>query len=102
MSNRPMFFADAIGLVLAVFLAAAALGQGTYQAQVRGVVSDQTGAVVGNAAVTITENVFEYLDGPIVRVTAPDTPVPYSPPLEEAFLPNVEKVVEKARWLYRY
>src|SRR4029077_4832669 len=56
MSNRPMFFADAIGLVLAVFLAAAALGQGTYQAQVRGVVSDQTGAVVGNATVTITEN----------------------------------------------
>ena len=40
--------------------------------------------------------------GPIVRVTAPDTPVPYSPPLEEAFLPNAEKVVEKARWLYRY
>ena len=50
----------------------------------------------------ITENVFEYLDGPIVRVTAPDTPVPYSPPLEEAFLPNAEKVLEKARWLYRY
>ena len=50
----------------------------------------------------ITENVFEYLDGPIVRVTAPDTPVPFSPPLEEAFLPNAEKVLEKARWLYRY
>jgi hypothetical protein len=28
--------------------------------------------------------------------------VPYSPPLEEAFLPNVEKVLEKARWLWRY
>jgi len=28
--------------------------------------------------------------------------VPYSPPLEEAFLPNCEKVVEKARWLWRY
>jgi pyruvate/2-oxoglutarate/acetoin dehydrogenase E1 component len=51
---------------------------------------------------TITETVFEYLDGPIVRVTAPDTPVPFSPTLEEAFLPNAEKVVEKARWLYRY
>jgi pyruvate/2-oxoglutarate/acetoin dehydrogenase E1 component len=35
-------------------------------------------------------------------VTAPDTPVPFSAPLEEAFLPNVEKVIEKARWLYRY
>jgi 2-oxoisovalerate dehydrogenase E1 component beta subunit len=62
----------------------------------------RTGGMAGELAATITENVFEYLDGPIVRVTAPDTPVPYSPPLEEAFLPNAEKVVEKARWLYRY
>ena len=61
-----------------------------------------TGGIGGELAATITEKVFEYLDGPIVRVTAPDTPVPYSPPLEEAFLPNAEKVVEKARWLYRY
>jgi pyruvate/2-oxoglutarate/acetoin dehydrogenase E1 component len=62
----------------------------------------RTGGMAGELAATITENVFEYLDGPIVRVTAPDTPVPYSPPLEEAFLPNAEKVIEKARWLYRY
>jgi 2-oxoisovalerate dehydrogenase E1 component beta subunit len=62
----------------------------------------RTGGMAGELAVTITESVFEYLDAPIVRVTAPDTPVPYSPPLEEAFLPNAGKVVEKARWLYRY
>jgi 2-oxoisovalerate dehydrogenase E1 component beta subunit len=62
----------------------------------------RTGGMAGELAATITENVFEYLDGPIVRVTAPDTPVPYSPPLEEAFLPNAEKVVAKARWLHRY
>jgi pyruvate/2-oxoglutarate/acetoin dehydrogenase E1 component len=62
----------------------------------------RTGGMAGELAATITENVFEFLDAPIVRVTAPDTPVPYSPPLEEAFLPNAEKVVEKARWLYRY
>jgi pyruvate/2-oxoglutarate/acetoin dehydrogenase E1 component len=62
----------------------------------------RSGGMAGELAATLTENVFEYLDGPIVRVTAPDTPVPYSPPLEEAFLPNAEKVVEKARWLYRY
>jgi len=62
----------------------------------------RTGGMAGELAVTITENVFEFLDGPIVRVTAPDTPVPYSPPLEEAFLPNAETVVKKARWLYRY
>ncbi|HZT32113.1 MAG TPA: alpha-ketoacid dehydrogenase subunit beta [Bryobacteraceae bacterium] len=62
----------------------------------------RTGGLAGELAALITENVFEYLDGPIVRVTAPDTPVPFSAPLEEAFLPNTEQVVEKARWLYRY
>jgi pyruvate/2-oxoglutarate/acetoin dehydrogenase E1 component len=62
----------------------------------------RTGGMAGELAVTITENVFEYLDGPIVRVTAPDTPIPYSPPLEDAFLPNADKVIEKARWLHRY
>jgi len=62
----------------------------------------RTGGLAGELAATLTENVWEYLDGPIVRVTAPDTPVPFSPPLEEAFLPNAEKVIEKARWLYRY
>jgi 2-oxoisovalerate dehydrogenase E1 component beta subunit len=62
----------------------------------------RTGGMAGELAATITESVWEFLDGPILRVTAPDTPVPYSPPLEEAFLPNCEKVVQKARWLWRY
>lgn len=62
----------------------------------------QTGGLAGELAATLTERVWEHLDGPIVRVTAPDTPVPFSPPLEEAFLPNAQKVIEKARWLYRY
>ena len=62
----------------------------------------RTAGMAGELAVSITESVFEYLDGPIVRVTAPDTPVPYSPPLEEAFLPNAAKVLEKARWLLAY
>jgi 2-oxoisovalerate dehydrogenase E1 component beta subunit len=38
----------------------------------------------------------------VVRIAAPDTPVPYSPPLEDAFLPNADKVVQKARWLCAY
>ena len=50
----------------------------------------------------VAGELFEYLDAPVLRVTAPDTPVPYSPPLEEAFLPNAAKVVEKARWLWKY
>jgi 2-oxoisovalerate dehydrogenase E1 component beta subunit len=62
----------------------------------------RTAGMAGELSVSITDSVFEYLDGPILRVTAPDTPVPFSPPLEEAFLPNVSKVLEKARWLYRY
>jgi 2-oxoisovalerate dehydrogenase E1 component beta subunit len=62
----------------------------------------QTGGLAGELAATLTERVWEYLDGPIVRVTAPDTPVPFSPPLEDAFLPNAARVIEKARWLYRY
>jgi len=62
----------------------------------------RTAGIAGELAVSITESVFEYLDGPIVRVTAPDTPVPYSPPLEDAFLPNAGKVLEKARWLLSY
>jgi 2-oxoisovalerate dehydrogenase E1 component beta subunit len=61
-----------------------------------------TGGLGGELAGIISEHAFEYLDGPLVRIAAPDTPVPYSPPLEEAFLPNVDKVVEKARWLHRY
>jgi pyruvate/2-oxoglutarate/acetoin dehydrogenase E1 component len=62
----------------------------------------RTAGMAGELAISITESVFEYLDGPILRVTAPDTPVPYCPPLEDAFLPNTAKVLEKARWLWKY
>ena len=62
----------------------------------------RTGGLAGELAATITETVFEYLDGPVLRVTAPDTPIPYSPPLEDAFLPNVDKVLAKARELLAY
>ena len=62
----------------------------------------RSGGMAGELAASITESVFEYLDGPILRVTAPDTPIPFSQPLEEAFLPNAEKVLEQARRLYRY
>ena len=62
----------------------------------------RTAGMAGELAISITESIFEYLDGPILRVTAPDTPVPYSPPLEDAFLPNTAKVLDKARWLWKY
>jgi pyruvate/2-oxoglutarate/acetoin dehydrogenase E1 component len=44
-------------------------------------------------AATIAEEAFEDLDGPVARIAAPDAPVPFSPPLEKAYLPQVEDVV---------
>ncbi|MBV6432884.1 MAG: 2-oxoisovalerate dehydrogenase subunit beta [Bryobacteraceae bacterium] len=61
-----------------------------------------TGGFGGEIAARITEKAFEDLDGPVLRLAAPDTPVPYCPPLEEAYLPNADKLVEKLRWLARY
>ncbi len=51
---------------------------------------------------TITEEGFESLDAPVKRVAAPDTPVPFSPPLEKAFIPQVEDVVAAVRDLAEY
>jgi 2-oxoisovalerate dehydrogenase E1 component len=61
-----------------------------------------TGGFGGEIAARISERVFEYLDAPVLRMASADTPVPFSPPLEEAFLPNATAIVEKARWLFRY
>jgi 2-oxoisovalerate dehydrogenase E1 component beta subunit len=62
----------------------------------------RVGGFAGELAALISEEAFDYLDGPIRRITAPDTPVPYSPPLEEFFLPKVSDVLRVARELYAY
>jgi 2-oxoisovalerate dehydrogenase E1 component beta subunit len=62
----------------------------------------RTGGIAGEIAAIVCEDAFEDLDGPITRVTGLDTPVPYSPPLEERFLPNKEKVVVAASELAKY
>src|SRR6185503_6218384 len=62
----------------------------------------RTGGFAGELAAIISEEAFEYLDGPIRRITAPNTPVPYSPPLEEFFLPKVSDVIRVARELHAY
>jgi 2-oxoisovalerate dehydrogenase E1 component beta subunit len=62
----------------------------------------KSGGLAGEITARITEKIFEHLDGPIIRVTAADTPVPYSGPLEEFFLPQVEDIVAAARWLAEY
>jgi 2-oxoisovalerate dehydrogenase E1 component beta subunit len=50
----------------------------------------------------IAQEAFEDLDGPVVRVTAPDVPIPFSPPLERAVLPQVNDVKEACLELLAY
>jgi len=62
----------------------------------------RTGGIAGEIAMRISEKAFEWLDAPILRVTALDAPIPYSPPLEDFFLPQVDDVVKAARYLAAY
>jgi 2-oxoisovalerate dehydrogenase E1 component beta subunit len=62
----------------------------------------RSGGFGGEIAATIAEEAFEDLDAPLVRIAAPDSPVPFSPPLEKAFLPQVEDVVAAIRKLAAY
>ena len=62
----------------------------------------RTGGLAGEIAALVSESAFADLDGPIMRVTALDTPVPFSVPLEEYFLPNAARIAEAARELARY
>ncbi len=62
----------------------------------------KTGGIAGEISAIINERSFDDLDGPIIRITARDTPVPFSPPLEEYFLPKVEDIVREARRLKAY
>jgi 2-oxoisovalerate dehydrogenase E1 component beta subunit len=61
-----------------------------------------TGGFGGEIAATIAEEAFEELDAPLRRITAPDCPVPFSPPLEKAFIPQVEGVAAGIRELAEY
>ena len=62
----------------------------------------RTGGIAGEIGMRISERAFEYLDAPILRVTAIDTPVPYSPPLEDYYLPQVSDIVTACRYLAKY
>jgi pyruvate/2-oxoglutarate/acetoin dehydrogenase E1 component len=53
-------------------------------------------------AATIAEEAFESLDAPVRRITSPDAPIPFSPPLEKAFLPQVEDVLAGIESLAAY
>jgi 2-oxoisovalerate dehydrogenase E1 component beta subunit len=62
----------------------------------------RTGGFGAEIAATIAEEAFEDLDAPVKRITAPDTPVPFSPPLEKAFIPQVDAVAAGLRELAEY
>jgi 2-oxoisovalerate dehydrogenase E1 component beta subunit len=61
-----------------------------------------TGGFGAEIAATIAEEAFENLDAPVRRIAAPDTPVPFSPPLEKAFIPQVDDVVAGLKELAEY
>ena len=62
----------------------------------------RTGGVAGEITARINEQAFEWLDGPILRVTAHDTPLPYAPTLEDHVLPQTADIVVAARRLLAY
>lgn len=55
------------------------------------------GGAGGEIAAVLQEAAFDYLDAPIGRVGAPETPVPYSYTLEQEYLPNAQKIVAKVK-----
>ena len=57
----------------------------------------RTGATTAEIAAIVQEEAFDWLDAPIKRVNAPDTPVPFSPPLEQAFIPDKDRIISAVR-----
>jgi 2-oxoisovalerate dehydrogenase E1 component beta subunit len=64
--------------------------------------ANATCAAGAQVAALIAQRGFEDLDGPIVRVATPDVPIPFSPPLERAVLPQVDDIKEACRELLAY
>ena len=62
----------------------------------------RTGGFGAEIAATIAEEAFEHLDAPVRRIAAPDAPVPFSPALEQAYIPQVDDVVAALRELAAY
>ncbi|MFQ5603388.1 MAG: alpha-ketoacid dehydrogenase subunit beta [bacterium] len=61
-----------------------------------------SGGIGGEIAAIVAQEAFEFLDAPVQRIASIDTPVPYSPPLEEYFLPNAEKITVALTKLAEY
>lgn len=57
----------------------------------------KTGGVSAELMAVVIEEAFDYLDAPIKRVTAPDTPIPFSPPLERFVIPDEERIIHAVK-----
>jgi pyruvate dehydrogenase E1 component beta subunit len=55
------------------------------------------GGVGAEISASVTETCFDYLDAPITRVACPDTPIPFSPSLEQQYMPNADRVIQAVR-----
>jgi 2-oxoisovalerate dehydrogenase E1 component beta subunit len=64
--------------------------------------ANETCAAGAQVAALIAERAWEDLDGPVVRVATPDVPIPFSPTLEQAVLPQVDDIKEACRELLAY
>lgn len=56
-----------------------------------------TGGFGGEIAALIADEAFDYLDGPVKRVAAPDVPIPFNPILEKCYLPDEDKIIQTAK-----
>jgi len=64
--------------------------------------ANMTAGFGAEIAALIAQEAFDYLDAPVMRVASLDVPVPFSPPLEMAMLPSVDKITTAARRLLAY
>ncbi len=62
----------------------------------------RTGGIAGEITARINETCFEWLDAPVLRVTAHDIPLPYAPQLEDFVLPQTSDIVRAVRRLAAY
>ena len=61
-----------------------------------------TGGIGGEIAARLADEAFTYLEAPIKRIASPDAPVPFAPPLEEAFLPKTADIIKVSRELMAF
>jgi len=54
----------------------------------------KTGGVGSEVSAAVTEAAFDYLDAPIMRVACPETPIPFSPPLEQEYMPSANRIIQ--------